>query len=420
MARERFKFDPRDLIVRPFIKCPQCGETAFGILNVGHELFKRRCRECRLTRDFFLPEVHKTILYLDQFVITNLMHIHAKGEKKPQPFFHDIYKKLTRLSTLQAIVCPASTAHRFESMVSTKRQELTDGFKMLAHNVRFADFDDIRHTQVFDRLDKWLKGNASDECNLRREDVLEGDNPDVWHKLYQISVDAPPTGERVDSIRSYLEKCHDGLVDVFQNTWKKEPERTWEYWRDREAAAWGPGVFQNCVRETQRLEDIHSGRREPTSLYDFQPHGTVILLNKIAFRIAEAGHPKETLFPLTKAFMHSESLARVPFLQIAGSLFACLAKKAQAQVKLPTQGFYSDVDVMSCLLPYCDAMFVDRECCAYWREIQRTPKRRMPYESRVFSLAHKEEFLSYLDELEAAVPPLQRQLAGEIYGLGKE
>ena len=54
---------------------------------------------------------------------------------------------------------------------------------------------------------------------------------------------------------------------------------------------------------------------------------------------------------------------------------------------------------MSCLLPYCDAMFIDKEIATYWREIQGTPSRRLPFETRVFSLSNKVELLAYLDEL---------------------
>lgn len=108
-------------------------------------------------------------------------------------------------------------------------------------------------------------------------------------------------------------------------------------------------------------------------------------------------------------------MLRLPFLQISSALYASLAKKAASQEKLPTQGFFSDVDVMSCLIPYCDAMFLDRECAAYWKEIQSSPARRMGYETRIFSMATKDEFLSYLDDQEYAVPEEQRRYATELY-----
>jgi len=70
-----FKFDPRDFISPPFVSCPECSQPSFGILRVGPDTFVRRCRNCFHMRDFGLPAVRKTILYLDQFVISNLMLI---------------------------------------------------------------------------------------------------------------------------------------------------------------------------------------------------------------------------------------------------------------------------------------------------------------------------------------------------------
>ena len=117
----------------------------------------------------------------------------------------------------------------------------------------------------------------------------------------------------------------------------------------------------------------------------------------------------------TVAFMHTQPITTAPFIQISRAMYACLAKKAATQVKPPTPGFFNDIDFMSCLLPYCDAMFVDRECSTYWREIQNSPTRRLPYTTKVFSLATKAEFLAYLDQLDAAVPAEQRRLAHEVY-----
>jgi hypothetical protein len=60
-------------------------------------------------------------------------------------------------------------------------------------------------------------------------------------------------------------------------------------------------------------------------------------------------------------------------------------------------------------------MFMDKECAAYWLEIQTSAARRTPYATRVFSLTTKLDFLSHLDELEQAIPDKQRRLANEVY-----
>ena len=203
----------------------------------------------------------------------------------------------------------------------------------------------------------------------------------------------------------------------FENTWKKQPERSWEYWRDIEAKSWGPLLIPIYEREIEKWNEIVNGRRMPAGEHEMRPRPAFVLrINEIAAQVASAGCPESEKYRMACSFLHSEVLAAAPFRPIAGSLYACLAKKAISQVKHPTEGFHSDVDVMSCLLPYCDAMFMDRETATYWREIQGTLSRRLPFATRVFSLSSKEEFLAYLDELERAVPANQRRLATEVYG----
>ncbi len=231
-----------------------------------------------------------------------------------------------------------------------------------------------------------------------------------------ISVEMPPIPGIEDIWRGWRRKSHRGLVEVFENIWKKEPERSWEYWRDREARSWGPLLIPLFDRELEKWNDIVSGRRQPAGVHEMQPHHFVTLINEIAAKIASAGCPQNDKYRMACTFLHSDALANAPFRQVAGSLYACLAKKAVSQVKPPTEGFHTDVDVMSCLWPYCDAMFMDNEIATYWREIQGTPSRRLPFETRVFSLSSKNEFLAYLDELERAIPANQRCLVTEVYG----
>ncbi len=387
---------------------------SFGILRVGPDALLRRCRECSHLQQFDLPRVHKAVIYLDQFVISNLMMVRSQA-KQVQRFYYTLYSKLLHLSRLQAIVCPHSEAHLLESMVFSDAKQLRDGFEMFAHSVRFKGFDDIRALQVFDRLAKWLANDPSTSCGVTRRNVLRGE-ADVWADRISISVEMPAIPGINDVWRDWQGKSHRGLVDVFENTWKKQPERSWEYWRDREAKSWGPLLIPIYDREIEKWNEIVNGRRPPAGEHEMRPHHFVWLINEIAAKIASAGCLESDEYRMACIFLHSDALAAAPFRQIAGSLYACLAKKAVSQVKHPTEGFHSDVDVMSCLLPYCDAMFMDKETATYWREIQGTPSRRLPFKTRVFSLSSKNEFLAYLDELERAVPPNQRRLATEVYG----
>ncbi len=169
----------------------------------------------------------------------------------------------------------------------------------------------------------------------------------------------------------------------------------------------------SCVVGAFDYSHLQGGRIEPKP-HEAEPHHFVVLIHAIADRIEQAGCPPAHRLESALRFL-KEATGDTPFRQIAASFYASTAKKAAAQVKPPTQGFNNDIDVMSCLLPYCDAMFTDNEMANFWREIQGTPTRCLPFRTEVFSLSRKEEFLSYLDQLERAVPDEQRRIASGIY-----
>jgi hypothetical protein len=356
-----------------------------------------------------LPAVKKAVIYLDQFVISGIMRVRQKTAKADADgFYITLYEKLTRLLKLQAIVCPYSEAHVLESDVHSNPKALRDSYRAFAEGVYFESFDDIRHAQVMARLERWLNGNLT-PITIERYDALQGQEIDIWTEPFDISVEFPPIPGMTDKLRAWRTQSHQGLVDVFTNTWKIEPNQTWQYWRDREAASWGRLIFPIYRRELLRW----TGRIEPKP-HENEPHHFVVLIHAIADRIEEAGCPTAHKLESALRFL-KEATADTPFRQIAGSFYACAAKKAASQVKPPTQGFNNDIDVMSCLLPYCDAMFMDNEMANFWREIQGTHTRRLPFKTEVFSLSRKEEFLSYLDQLERAVPDEQSRIASEMY-----
>ena len=76
-----FKFDPRDLISPPFIICPKCNQELFGVISIRNNSYSRRCKNClypvgtNRTADYYLPNLNKKVIYLDQFAISEMMKV---------------------------------------------------------------------------------------------------------------------------------------------------------------------------------------------------------------------------------------------------------------------------------------------------------------------------------------------------------
>ena len=66
------------------------------------------------------------------------------------------------------------------------------------------------------------------------------------------------------------------------------------------------------------------------------------------------------------------------------------------------------------LLPYCDAMLVDKKCHAYLQEVPLRDS--LDYGTLVFSLNNRAQLLEYLENIESEVTEDFRKKLSEIYG----
>ena len=58
----------------------------------------RRCIRCWLDKTIPLPAIKKRIIYLDQFVISNMMKELNAAHPTMRGFYHDLFSKLDRVS----------------------------------------------------------------------------------------------------------------------------------------------------------------------------------------------------------------------------------------------------------------------------------------------------------------------------------
>ena len=68
--------------------------------------------------------------------------------------------------------------------------------------------------------------------------------------------------------------------------------------------------------------------------------------------------------------------------------------------KSPDRGIINDIDMISVLLPYCDAMFIDRDMHQLIKYGPIKSDLQSKYKTQVFSITNKEDFLKYLNNKE--------------------
>lgn len=70
--------------------------------------------------------------------------------------------------------------------------------------------------------------------------------------------------------------------------------------------------------------------------------------------------------------------------------------------------------MISTVIPYCDAAFIDRECHTLLSE--QPVSVRVGYGIRFFSHRNKEEFVTYLEGIETSATPEHLALLDTVYG----
>lgn len=96
-------------------------------------------------------------------------------------------------------------------------------------------------------------------------------------------------------------------------------------------------------------------------------------------------------------------------------MFAAIAMRAaQGQKEPPNEGTTTDLDTVSHLLPYCDAMFMDNGCRSLLLDVPTAL--RPPATAKVFSLNVKGQFLGYLRSIREGISAEHIQAIREVYG----
>jgi len=329
------------------------------------------------------------------------------------PFWLRLFERLDSLSKLQLIICPYSGFHIEESLLSFHFGSLKQMYELLSGGLSFYDHQTIERFQICEHAQNWLSRKPNKKLKLDTNSVIAG-NINAWQDKFMISMNFPDKEDWTEDLRKVREKTHKGLARVFQR-WQVEKNRNFKDWYEEESMAFGRTALQVYFSHLTKLAEISSGRTKLT-ISSLLPPSPVILVRSIfeVFRRAEIQDSE--IIPKTVQYLVSPSLKNVPFNKISSMLYAALARKAAAgRKKPPNLGLATDIKIISVLLPYCDAMFVDNECHAYLRE-KPLFQAISGYKTRIFSQNTKQEFLEYLDKIESEASVKHLRKVKEVYG----
>lgn len=428
MPKEKqLHFDPRILISGPYIKCPKCGKDEFGVTIISGHGFTRRCRRCWHASSYGLPEIKKKVIYLDQFVISNIakaLDPESKGHQHTlaNPFWLEAYRKIDHLSKLQLLICPDSHFHHDESLLSgdPPYDSLRDLYEHLSNGCTFFDYNTILRHQLGRCF--WAYLNEQDrDLKFNAEHVVSG-HLHEWYGRLRISVNSSPREGEADEIRKLREQQYQELVRVFEQ-WKSAKTPYGQSFME-EATAWGRGtieIFARYLRQYVQLSAKYAAEIERAGTYTprlediLPPPAAELIFGMLRILESNGLRDVEALAKVGEYF-RSPYLLKVPYIRLSSMLYASLARKAGAgRVKPPSKGTFTDVNAIASLLPYCDAIFVDAEMAGHLGD---NPLRGEVgnYPVRVFSQRNQGEFLEFLDGIEKETHPHHFKMVKDVYG----
>jgi hypothetical protein len=403
----------------PFVRCPDCGTDNFGVLMIGAHQYTRRCIHCWFDKRFPLPVITKRVIYLDQFVISNMMKEldpdtpeSSKGANGG--FYLKLFERLDRLAKLQLVVCPNSPLQDHESAVDPRYLKLRTVFRHLSNGVGLRPPVTIFHAQLLRAFRGWIKSGA--EIHQMDADFVFTGDRNAWQDHLRIDLNYQVPG-LVDSLRRTSAELTQHLREVCKY-WQEAPNLTFNEVYARELASLVKRPWREYLSYIARLAAVQLGEAALAEIDYYPPHSSTLISHMLGdlrtqTQDSKAAHDK------IEAFFDSETARAIPYARISALFWATLARDVRSgrnPDNFPSASICNDIDMVATYSPFCEALFVDKEVSHL--ATQAELKRELAGVGKIFSLREGERaaFMAYLDRIEADAPREHLDIVEALYG----
>lgn len=379
------------LVTRILGDCPGCaGKQQFGNVSVLGNRILRGCMNCNYEETILLPEIRKKILYLDQFFFSNAF---KKGDQR----FVTAARRIQKLSALQLLAIPFSSVHEDETHQwrgygDKNKEDLMEFIKATSRGREFKPSYNVEKTQIVSAFQAYLKDSSS-TFELQPRHAIPSDIHE-WDDYFRIDVGHYLND--IESMRDMKRKSVELLVDAFP-AWQKST-LTFEQEVAHELDGAARKYLHSYATYAVRIAtgDFSAVLDSPTM---------ALVVETLLHCLPEGASPEELLRRIATFFL-SEHFSEIPYQWLSARIYASLkdmvkrgayAKRDAAQKKLA--GFFQDVKHVSIYAPYCDAFVMDKSMAAVVADRRISLEGR--YGVKIFSLSNWDEFLAWLNALEA-------------------
>lgn len=378
------------LVTRILGDCPKCGsKNTYGNVSIHNDHVLRGCTQCSCQAFFRLPEIRKSILYLDQFFFS-----HAFRKKDTR--FVDAATLVSKMTSSQLLVVPYSSIHEDESRMwsgndGNDQEDLMEFIKSTSGGHKFSSDYKVEETQIVKAFQAFL-GNASTDYLVEERDAVPNDIH-KWNNYFRVDVSG--YFKDIELSRKLKNESIELLINAFDE-WQVSTS-TFDDHVALEMRESAKSYIEPYVQKALRIEqgDFNAVLNSPVRAGVCEA-----LLYCCDNDLADADKYKEI-----RQFFYSEYFRKIPYQSISCRAFAVLKEKVargeyanRDKAKRRLSGIFQDINHISTYAPYCDAIVVDKPMA------ELVTSSRLNIESefdiRVFSLNNWDEFYCWLNELE--------------------
>jgi hypothetical protein len=347
---------------------------------------------CKYRATIWLPETRKKILYLDQFFFSSAF-------RDRDPRFTKAAQRIREISALQLVAVPYSSIHEDETHQwrgydGKNKDDLMEFIKATSRGHEFEPSYDVEQTQIVRAFQAFLQGKRP-TFELQERDAIPGDIHE-WDDYFRIDVGRYIND--IELIRGLKRQGVELLVDAFP-AWRQSTN-TFEQDAAIELRQAAKNYLESYLKYLARI-----ATGDYAALLDSPIMAMVV--QALLHCLPEEISPEDGIAKID-AFFRSENFSEIPYQRLSVRVFATLKdmvkRGAYPDREASLQrlsGFFQDMKHVSIYAPYCDAFVMDQAMAALVGDPRIALEAR--YGVKVFSLNNWDQFLAYLDALEAGM-----------------
>lgn len=382
------------LVTRVLGDCPGCkGKDCFGNVSIQHDHVLQGCERCRYESMVFLPEIHKKIIYLDQFFFS---HAFRGGDQR----FLTAVERVKHMAHLQLLVSPYSSVHEDEThqwrgYKDKSHDQLMDFIKATARGTEFEKAYNVERTQILNAWGAFLKGQST-EYVFEVRDAIKGTLV-KWDDYFFIDVVGGYMHD-IELKRTLKTQAVQELVKVF-GEWQASTQ-SFEQDVALEIQDAGRHYVNTYLTKVNRIS-----QGDFNAIIDSPIVATVV--EHMLHWLPEDQPPVDKMRRCME-FFASEHFVNVPNLWLEARMFATLKDMVKRGAYVNREkaldrmsGVFEDLRHVALYAPYCDAFVMDKAMAELVG--QPTVGLEQRYGVKVFSLNNWDDLLSWLDDLQAGM-----------------